>query len=669
MNLQNPIGNFNEVVDHKKQLNKIEILDPKMTKMLYQKNGETIPYNDIRIFNMPTNESLNSTEKSVDPSQNIYEAKLFPKWGICSNHKDSRKILGKIVYDPRNKAASVQCPFCKYEHGDKYSAKFSSVRFVLACRAGHLSDVDWTNEIHSDNNCSHNKDDEDRVYLWNESGGGDNIIFRCYGVWKKDASGQSSGNDLFEKTTCNQETRYLTIKGRSIRDGIECSGKFVESHSGSERCNKPARLVLKSMMSLRSPAILSSLVVAQKKSSMFHKLCREPLLQTFRNAKFDVEGKPDWDGDDIAEQFVIQRNRNNIDVGDSLIRDIRNCTRGQLETTFAELSKERDLITSGEATLSESENLAGELASLENTVQQALESGHQGTTSTTISHPIRWPSKISKLHFEAMPFNDIKVTHVQTGYSREVDAQNQAEDEVEQLLRTRTGDMVSKFSKHEDKTNDNVWYLGNQNLGEGIFIHLQPTDPSGNPVDAFSMFDKTALDFKKWDDHNSKISEIVEPILKNKIGTQFDRDSKETMMVQSNPLFVWWHSFAHQIITELAIDSGFTTTSLSERVYCIKKDNGTYSAGILLYVSAPGSDGTLGGLTSLVDPNILPKIVDNAERHLLSCSNDPVCYEREFNPHRSRGAACHSCLMSPETTCSYQNKFLDRNLIRRTIEK
>ena len=382
-----------------------------------------------RIFNMPTNESLNSTEKSVDPSQNIYEAKLFPKWGICSNHKDSRKILGKIVYDPRNKAASVQCPFCKYEHGDKYSAKFSSVRFVLACRAGHLSDVDWTNEIHSDNNCSHNKDDEDRVYLWNESGGGDNIIFRCYGVWKKDASGQSSGNDLFEKTTCNQETRYLTIKGRSIRDGIECSGKFVESHSGSERCNKPARLVLKSMMSLRSPAILSSLVVAQKKSSMFHKLCREPLLQTFRNAKFDVEGKPDWDGDDIAEQFVIQRNRNNIDVGDSLIRDIRNCTRGQLETTFAELSKERDLITSGEATLSESENLAGELASLENTVQQALESGHQGTTSTTISHPIRWPSKISKLHFEAMPFNDIKVTHVQTGYSREVDAQNQAEDE------------------------------------------------------------------------------------------------------------------------------------------------------------------------------------------------------------------------------------------------
>ena len=91
MNLQNPIGNFNEVVDHKKQLNKIEILDPKMTKMLYQKNGETIPYNDIRIFNMPTNESLNSTEKSVDPSQNIYEANCFPNGEYVQTIKTAEK--------------------------------------------------------------------------------------------------------------------------------------------------------------------------------------------------------------------------------------------------------------------------------------------------------------------------------------------------------------------------------------------------------------------------------------------------------------------------------------------------------------------------------------------------------------------------------------------------
>ena len=177
------------------------------------------------------------------------------------------------------------------------------------------------------------------------------------------------------------------------------------------------------------------------------------------------------------------------------------------------------------------------------------------------------------------------------------------------------------------------------------------------------------MHFTAWNDYNQKATIAIDSLLDKKDSTYFDQDNLEGIKMKTNPLFVWWHSFAHQIITELAIDSGFTTTSLSERVYCIKKEDGTFSAGILLYVATPGSDGTLGGLTSLVDKNILPKIISNAERHLLSCSNDPVCYERKFDDNRHRGAACHACLMSPETTCSYQNKYLDRNLIRGTIEK
>jgi hypothetical protein len=125
---------------------------------------------------------------------------------------------------------------------------------------------------------------------------------------------------------------------------------------------------------------------------------------------------------------------------------------------------------------------------------------------------------------------------------------------------------------------------------------------------------------------------------------------------------------AHQIVSELSIDSGFATTAIKERIYCKKNDNGTYSTGILIFVSAPGSDGTLGGLTSLVDDKILPKIVEKSLERLLVCSNDPVCSERTLNPRRHRGAACHACIMAPETSCSYQNKFLDRNLMRETLE-
>ena len=131
---------------------------------------------------------------------------------------------------------------------------------------------------------------------------------------------------------------------------------------------------------------------------------------------------------------------------------------------------------------------------------------------------------------------------------------------------------------------------------------------------------------------------------------------------------MWWHSLIHQIISELAIDSGFQTTSFNERVYCIKNPDGTYSSGILIYVATSGSDGTLGGLTSLADRDILPKIIDKALERIMTCSNDPVCADRKFRNKRHRGAACHSCILAPETTCRYLNKFLDRNLVRESIQ-
>ena len=204
--------------------------------------------------------------------------------------------------------------------------------------------------------------------------------------------------------------------------------------------------------------------------------------------------------------------------------------------------------------------------------------------------------------------------------------------------------------------------MGNQSIGEGIFIHLQPKDESGNPIDAQSMFDLQDPQFTSWMDFHKKISELIDNRLQSTAYKQHERDQLEKTKMQTHPLFIWWHSFAHQIISELAIDSGFTTTALNERVYCLKNNDGSYSAGVLIYVSTPGSDGTLGGLTSLVNDSVIPKIVTNAENHMKTCSNDPVCSEREFNKSRIRGAACHCCLMSPETSCAYQNKFLDRNL-------
>ena len=51
------------------------------------------------------------------------------------------------------------------------------------------------------------------------------------------------------------------------------------------------------------------------------------------------------------------------------------------------------------------------------------------------------------------------------------------------------------------------------------------------------------------------------------------------------------------------------------------------------------------------------------------CASDPYC--SEHNPAGENvtlhGAACHSCLFVPETSCERGNHFLDRSLLIETI--
>ena len=64
--------------------------------------------------------------------------------------------------------------------------------------------------------------------------------------------------------------------------------------------------------------------------------------------------------------------------------------------------------------------------------------------------------------------------------------------------------------------------------------------------------------------------------------------------------FVLLHSFAHALIRQLAVECGYTTASLRERIYA--RDPGEDQpemAGVLIYTAAPDSEGTLGGLVSL----------------------------------------------------------------------
>jgi hypothetical protein len=92
-------------------------------------------------------------------------------------------------------------------------------------------------------------------------------------------------------------------------------------------------------------------------------------------------------------------------------------------------------------------------------------------------------------------------------------------------------------------------------------------------------------------------------------------------------------------------------------------------AGILLYTSAPDSEGTLGGLVQLGEPATLGRLMEQALGQAALCASDPLCAESD--PDREgltrNGAACHACLHVPETSCERGNAYLDRTLLVETL--
>ena len=94
-------------------------------------------------------------------------------------------------------------------------------------------------------------------------------------------------------------------------------------------------------------------------------------------------------------------------------------------------------------------------------------------------------------------------------------------------------------------------------------------------------------------------------------------------------------------------------------------------AGVLIYTAAPDSEGTLGGLVALGEPDDLGRLIQSALRDAQLCASDPLCSEHppSFDGITLHGAACHACLFAPETSCERGNRYLDRSVLVPTVER
>jgi len=127
--------------------------------------------------------------------------------------------------------------------------------------------------------------------------------------------------------------------------------------------------------------------------------------------------------------------------------------------------------------------------------------------------------------------------------------------------------------------------------------------------------------------------------------------------------FLLLHTLSHALIRQVALECGYSSASLRERLYI-----GTPhapAAGLILSTAASDSEGTLGGLVSLGQARHLKRLLDQAVADAAACSSDPLCAEHvPQDPSETlHGAACHACLFAAETSCEINNRWLDRAVL------
>ena len=205
-------------------------------------------------------------------------------------------------------------------------------------------------------------------------------------------------------------------------------------------------------------------------------------------------------------------------------------------------------------------------------------------------------------------------------------------------------DLVTRAPLARDRPG---WVPASEVRGEGIFLRVDPS--------LLSAWEARVADSAAVREHGAAFGRFRTNRYSERIRGDF-----EPMYGWPGPRYIALHTLSHLLIRTIALECGYSSASLSERIY-----SGPERSGILIYTAVPDAEGTLGGLVSLAEPEPLTRIAGRALRDALRCSSDPLCAERlPMAPADFlHGAACHACLFVSETTCERGNRFLDRRFV------
>lgn len=490
------------------------------------------------------------------------------------------------------------CPECRNEANRRESRRNKyAIRFLIACPNGHLDDVNWHYLIHSRR--------------------GEQVEVRCpsnHFHWL--GSGSSLAAIRIRCPTCSMEKGL----GEIYSSRLPCRGNRPEIRNAQfESCQAEAIVVQRGSFQLRLPEVITSLTIPPLVSAIHRILQREDIqrlvnhlraLDQFNEQAFRRLIRADVESRRLPIQIESQLGQTSWDEIVEAITAIDRASTRKTRTEYLRQEHESliDVVDTGFPPYPhDSDRRPGEPISFQ-------------VEATQIRKTVCGPS--GNLIFRVMPIERLRVVIVQVGHRR-----------VEYL---GPNSHLSPSRGAHPSNSDEFWVPGVEQFGEGVYIDLNPTVagqsnwyPQGSPA-------------RGWDETVPQANGPNE-------------------LVSWNALSVWWHSLSHRLINAMSLHSGYSSTAIRERIYLSTTEQGEMRGGALLYTTQPGGDGTMGGLTSLVQE--FEYILELAMNGVDRCSNDPLCEHAEIDLVSKLGAACYSCEMVSETSCEHYNGYLHRGLL------
>jgi hypothetical protein len=558
---------------------------------------------------------------SYKRKQNEYNTNLrvpvlrFPAWSFCPR---CRALTQQPLHIPeRPRCANTGCPRQKAN----WAPYLAQVPFVALCERGHLQDFPWNEWVHRSATpvCRSPK-----LKLKTLGGGtlaSQRVVCEsCHkersleGITSVERSREQEGETTFLTMNLDKGTDF-SCRGAMPWLGIDAHGK---------PCGAPLRGGLRGASNVYYALVKSSIFIPQETLMGVDPAILEVLEeQTIARVRSNARDLLD-EGEQLTAKKLRRAAKKNA-------FRLEPFTDTDIEAALAILENAANdpgaatQVTSGAA--DQAPFRYEEFARLRNVLESA---------ELVVREPASaYAADVAALVPRIKLIEKLRETRVLSGFNR-IHAESSASDAATRMALLR---------RHEPADGAS-WLPAYTVLGEGIYLEL----------------DSERL--LQWESEQA-VHDRLDPIVGH---LETVAEGRHLIPRDVSPRLVLLHTLAHLLINQLTYECGYSSASLRERLYVSTGAEGM--CGLLIYTAAGDSEGTLGGLVRMGQPERFENVLRNAISNSRWCSSDPVCMEsRGQGPDSRNLAACHSCALLPETACEEFNRFLDRGLVAGTLDK